>query len=34
VPERPGLGIRLDRERVERYARLYDERGPFYNLGS
>jgi L-alanine-DL-glutamate epimerase-like enolase superfamily enzyme len=34
VPERPGLGIRLDPERVERYARLYEERGPFYNLGS
>jgi L-Ala-D/L-Glu epimerase len=31
VPERPGLGVHLNPERVERYAQLYKERGPFYN---
>jgi L-alanine-DL-glutamate epimerase-like enolase superfamily enzyme len=31
VPERPGLGIILDRDRVDRYARLYQDRGGFYN---
>ena len=29
VPDRPGLGVELDRDRVERYARLYREKGPF-----
>jgi L-alanine-DL-glutamate epimerase-like enolase superfamily enzyme len=31
VPTRPGLGVRLDRDRVARYARLFAEQGPFYN---
>jgi len=30
VPDRPGLGVELDRDQVERYARLYREKGPFY----
>ena len=32
VPDRPGLGIELDGDRVERYARLYREKGGFYTL--
>ena len=31
VPDRPGLGVKLDRDQVERYARLYREKGPFYS---
>lgn len=34
VPDRPGLGVRLDRGRVEQYARQYTEHGPFYNQAS
>ena len=29
VPQGPGLGIRLDRERLARYARLYEELGDY-----
>jgi glucarate dehydratase len=29
VPEGPGLGVRLDRGRVERYAELYRELGGY-----
>ena len=29
VPQGPGLGIRLDRERLARYARLYEELGGY-----
>ncbi|MDA0746411.1 MAG: mandelate racemase/muconate lactonizing enzyme family protein [bacterium] len=32
VPDRPGLGVELDRDMVERYARLYAEQGPYYNI--
>jgi L-alanine-DL-glutamate epimerase-like enolase superfamily enzyme len=32
VPERPGLGVELDMDRVERYARYYVDNGPFYNV--
>jgi hypothetical protein len=27
VPERPGLGVELDAERVERYSELYEREG-------
>jgi glucarate dehydratase len=29
VPQGPGLGVRLDRERLARYARLYEELGDY-----
>ena len=29
VPEAPGLGVRLDRERLAKYAELYRELGPY-----
>src|SRR5699024_4593000 len=29
VPTEPGLGVRLDRDRVARYAELYRELGPY-----
>ena len=29
VPSAPGLGVRLDRDKVERYAELYRELGPY-----
>ena len=32
VPDRPGLGVELDQEMVERYARKYEENGPFHNV--
>lgn len=32
VPERPGLGIELDTDAVERYARHYEKEGPYYNF--
>ena len=31
VPDRPGLGIELDEELVEKYSELYRSSGPFYN---
>jgi hypothetical protein len=27
VPDQPGIGVALDRERVERYAELYEREG-------
>lgn len=30
VPDRPGMGIELDRDMVEKYARNYEEDGPFW----
>ena len=30
VPQRPGLGVELNPDRVEQYARLYEKQGPFY----
>jgi len=32
VPDRPGLGIELDWDMVERYAQLYEEKGAFHNV--
>ncbi len=32
VPDRPGLGIELDWDTVDRYARWYEEKGAFHNL--
>ena len=34
VPDRPGLGVELDWDMVERYARHYEEQGPFHNIPS
>ena len=33
VPDRPGLGIELDRDRVEKFARNYEEVGQYYYEG-
>ncbi|MDP6114005.1 MAG: mandelate racemase/muconate lactonizing enzyme family protein [Planctomycetota bacterium] len=30
VPDRPGLGIELDEDQVERYSRLYEDKGPYH----
>lgn len=30
VPDRPGLGIRLDRDVVDFYAKRFGEKGPFW----
>jgi L-alanine-DL-glutamate epimerase-like enolase superfamily enzyme len=30
VPQRPGLGVELDRERVRHYADVYEKQGPFW----
>ena len=30
VPDRPGLGVELDRRRVEEYAKRYDQSGPYW----
>ena len=30
VPDRPGLGIRLDRDAVDHYAKRFVEKGPFW----
>lgn len=30
VPDRPGLGIELDRDRVDEYARRYEQSGPYW----
>ena len=32
VPERPGLGVELDTDMVERYARRYESEGPYHNV--
>ncbi len=32
VPARPGLGVELDEDMVERYARRYEEQGPYHNI--
>jgi L-alanine-DL-glutamate epimerase-like enolase superfamily enzyme len=32
VPRRPGLGVELDMDRVERYARHYTDNGPFHTI--
>jgi muconate cycloisomerase len=32
VPHRPGLGIVLDDDKVEFYARQYQEHGQYYNF--
>jgi L-alanine-DL-glutamate epimerase-like enolase superfamily enzyme len=32
VPDRPGLGVELDEDRVEQYARRYEEQGPYHNI--
>ncbi len=32
VPDRPGLGIELDWDMVERYARWYEDKGAFHNV--
>jgi len=32
VPDRPGLGVELDWDMVERYARRYEEQGAFHNV--
>jgi len=32
VPDRPGLGIELDWDRIERHARRYREEGPFHKF--
>ena len=29
VPERPGLGIELDRDRVEKFAQAYEKNGQY-----
>jgi glucarate dehydratase len=28
-PEKPGLGVEVDEEKLERYQRLFEERGQF-----
>lgn len=33
VPDRPGIGARLDRERVARYAELYEREGDTFGFG-
>ncbi|HCR17233.1 MAG TPA: hypothetical protein DIU35_07095 [Candidatus Latescibacteria bacterium] len=32
VPDRPGLGIELDLDMVDRYAKRYEEHGPYHNI--
>ena len=32
VPDRPGLGVELDADMVERHARRYEAQGPFHNI--
>lgn len=32
LPPGPGIGVALDQDKVERYARLYDRDGQFYNF--
>ena len=32
VPDRPGLGVELDEEMVERYARRYETEGAYHNI--
>ena len=32
VPDRPGLGIELDRDRIERHAQRYRREGPFHKF--
>lgn len=34
VPEGPGLGVKVDRRRLEKYARLFEEKGEFTSYGS
>jgi len=34
VPEGPGLGVKLDRRRLEKYAQLFEEQGEFTSYGS
>jgi L-alanine-DL-glutamate epimerase-like enolase superfamily enzyme len=34
VPEGPGLGVKLDRQRLEKYAQLFREKGEFTSYGS
>ncbi len=34
VPEGPGLGVKLDRARLKKYARYYEEKGEFTSYGS
>lgn len=33
VPDRPGLGIELDEEMVQRYADRYEKEGAYHNIG-
>jgi len=30
VPDRPGLGVELDEEKMEKYERYYMEKGDYY----
>ena len=32
VPDRPGLGIELDEDRVAHYARRYETHGAYHNI--
>lgn len=34
VPEKPGIGVTLDRNRVQKYARYFEENGEFPGYGS
>ena len=32
VPDRPGLGVELNEDKVEEYARRFEEKGPYHNI--